>query len=77
MDKVLRSYLMMPALTMARTAAFMPALSPPDVRIAIFILDVEVCRDIAGKDGQEEKIYVWREDVALCGVQGFVCPETT
>lgn len=28
----------MPALTTARTTAFMPALSPPEVRTAIFIL---------------------------------------
>ena len=32
----------MPALTTALTTAFMPALSPPDVRTASFILDVEV-----------------------------------
>jgi len=28
----------MPHFTMARTAAFIPALSPPEVRIAIFML---------------------------------------
>ena len=32
----------MPALTTARTTAFIPALSPPDVRIAIFILVSEL-----------------------------------
>lgn len=30
----------MPALTTARTTAFMPALSPPEVRTAIFIVSV-------------------------------------
>lgn len=29
----------MPALTTARTTAFMPALSPPEVRTAIFIVE--------------------------------------
>jgi hypothetical protein len=33
-----RTYLRIPALTTARTTAFMPALSPPEVRTAIFIV---------------------------------------
>jgi hypothetical protein len=32
------AHLRMAALTIERTAAFMPALSPPDVRTAIFIV---------------------------------------
>ncbi len=33
------THLVIPYLTMARTTAFMPALSPPDVSTAIFVLD--------------------------------------
>jgi hypothetical protein len=34
------TYLRIAALTTVRTTAFMPALSPPEVKIAIFIVDV-------------------------------------
>lgn len=34
------TYLRIPAFTIERTAAFMPALSPPDVNTAIFIFQV-------------------------------------
>jgi hypothetical protein len=39
----------MPPLTTARTAAFMPALSPPDVRTAIFILGLESAMVVKAK----------------------------
>lgn len=48
------THLIMPALTTARTTAFMPALSPPEVSTASFILDLGGGEDIAvdDEDGQ-------------------------
>jgi hypothetical protein len=38
---ILKTHLKMPILTIARTTAFIPALSPPEVRTASFILPVD------------------------------------
>jgi hypothetical protein len=40
-DVRIGTHLKMPILTIARTTAFMPALSPPEVRTASFILPVD------------------------------------
>jgi hypothetical protein len=50
-DGRIGTHLRMPILTMARTTAFMPALSPPEVRTASFILPVDW--DIAGVTDEE------------------------
>jgi hypothetical protein len=42
----------MPALTMERTTAFIPALSPPDVSIAIFIVLECVQASLEWSDGR-------------------------
>lgn len=51
------TYLRMPALTTARTTAFMPALSPPDVRTASFILWVGVL--VIAVDTMSRGDFVW------------------
>ena len=48
------THLIMPALTTARTTAFMPALSPPEVRTASFILYLGGVEDIAVDDEDEQ-----------------------
>ena len=50
--RAMHTHLMMPYFTTARTTAFIPALSPPDVSTAIFGFDFVV--DIACNDEQSK-----------------------
>lgn len=48
----------MPDRTTERTTAFMPALSPPEVRMAIFILNASCGRWLQNLDVEEVKEYM-------------------
>ena len=53
-----RSHLIMAVFTTARTTAFIPALSPPEVRTASFILELVLI--VGGVEGEKSKVIsIW------------------